>query len=445
MTSINVVRWQNVLFSFLLTAICLVLGWYSQQHHKQWDITAESRHSLTQTSIAVLDMLDGPVNILAVMGPEKKQRDAVDAIINKFIRHKGDLHLKFLNPETNPSRTVELDANPAGEIILNYQNQEQRIRSLSERSLTDALQRLARPTNRTVRFVTGHKERSPSTATNSAYSDITSRLSSIGFNFETISLVSEPSIPQHTDLVVVAAPTEKYFPGEVASLLNYISSGGNLLWLQEPSNTNTGLRALEIELGVSPLAGVIVDANAQLFNIDSPTFAVIDQYLPHPINSGFSSITLFPEATGLDILPMQDSSLRPLLQTSKSSWTETGPIEGEVEFNANTKEVAGPINLGITIERNRGSRKQRIAVIGDADFMANTWLGNGGNQAFAERLFNWLGSDDNMLQFTSNMAPDKQIQLSNNSLIFLAVTFLIAIPLIMFLLAFISYRKLRAG
>lgn len=445
MTSINVVRWQNILFSFLLTAICLVLGWLSQQHYKQWDITAESRHSLTETSISVLAMLNGPVNVLAVMGPAKNQRDAVESMIQKFIRQKEDLHLEFLNPETNPSRTTELKADPAGEIILTYREQEQRIRSLSERSLTDALQRLARPADRTVRFVTGHKERSPSTLTNGSYSDITSRLASIGFNFETISLVTEPSVPENTDLLVIAAPVDKYFPGEVASLLNYVSRGGNLLWLHEPTNTEIGLRALEIEVGISPLAGVIVDADAKLFSVDTPTFAVIDQYLPHPVIDGFSSITLFPEAVGLDILPMQDSSLRPLLQTSKSSWTETGPIEGEVGFNANTQEVSGPLYLGITVERDRGNRKQRIAVIGDADFMANTWLGNGGNQAFAERLFNWLGTDDNMLQFTSNIAPDKQLNLSNNSLIFLAVTFLIVIPLVMFMLAFISFRKIRVG
>ncbi len=445
MTSINIVRWQNLLFSFLLTAICIVLGWYSQQHFKQWDITAESRHSLTETSIAVLEMLDGPVNVLAVMSPEKTQRDAVEAIINKFIRRKEDLYLEFLNPETNPSRTSELKADSAGEIILNYQDQEQRIRSLSERSLTDALQHLARPAKRTVRFVTGHNERSPTETSNTGFTDITSRLSSIGFKFDTISLVSEPSIPKDTDLLVVAAPAEKYFPGEVASLLNYISSGGNLLWLHEPANTNTGLRALEIELGISPLAGVIVDANAQLFNVETPTFAVVDQHLPHPINSGFSSITLFPEAVGLAILPMQDSSLRPLVQTGNSSWTETGPIEGEVGFNENTLEVAGPINLGVSVERKRGSRNQRIVVLGDADFMANTWLGNGGNQAFAERVFNWLGTDDNMLQFTASSAPDKQLTLGNNSLLAMAITFLIGVPCVMFTLAFISYRKQRNG
>ena len=296
-----------------------------------------------------------------------------------------------------------------------------------------------------VKFVTGHEERSPTALTNSGYSDIASRLTSIGFTIETVSLVSKPSIPESTDIVVVAAPSEKYFPGEVASLLNYVSSGGNLLWLHEPAHPNTGLRALEIELGITPLTGVIVDANAQLFNVDTPTFAVVDQYLPHPLNAGFNSITLFPEAVGLDILPMQDSSLRPLLQTSKSSWTETGPIEGEVVFNPNTEEVAGPVNLGITIERNRSHRNQRIVVLGDADFMANTWLGNGGNQAFTERVFNWLGADDTMLQYTANLAPDKQITLGNNSLLVLAITFLIAIPISMFGLAFLSFHKQRKG
>ncbi|MCB1757576.1 MAG: Gldg family protein, partial [Gammaproteobacteria bacterium] len=420
----NIIRWQNLLFSFLLAALCLVIGWYSQQYYRQWDITAQARHSLNETSIAVLQMLDGPVNALAVMGPEKEQRDAVTALFDKFRKYKPDFHLEFLNPETSPNRVRQLNVSPGGEIILAFGEQEQRIRILSERSVTNALQRLARPVNRHVLFVTGHEERNPVSEANRDYAEISSRLAATGFSFDTISLVSQPVVPETADLLVIAAPLEKYFPGEVASILNYLSRGGNLLWLLEPGQGDTGLRALALELGIDALPGIVVDANTQLFNVDTPTFAVINEYAPNPVSADFSSITLFPEAVGLDVLPMQDRTILPLLQTSANSWTELGPIENEIAFDENTEERRGPLTLGVTINRDREIGKQRIAVIGDADFMANTWLGNGGNQAFAERLFNWLGTDDNMLEFNSETAPDKQVVIPAPALLTMAGVFL---------------------
>lgn len=441
MQSRTIIRWQNLLFSMLLASLCLVLGWYSQQYYTQWDITAHSRHSLSDTSKAVLKMLDGPVNALVVMGPEKSQRDAVTTLFEKFQTQKTDINLEFLNPETSPKRVEKLNVNPGGEIILGYGDQEQRIRILSERSVTNALQRLARPANRKVLFVTGHKERNPVAEGNRDYAAIHSRLAATGFTFDTISLVSVPTVPESTDLLVIAAPQEKYFPGEVASILNYLGSGGNLLWLQEPEQADTGLKALEIELGVNTLPGVIVDANTQLFNIDTPTFAVINEYVTNPVTADFSSITLFPEAVGLDVLPMQGRTILPLLQTSENSWTELGPIENAVAFDENSEERRGPLTLGVTINRDREIGKQRIAVIGDADFMANTWLGNGGNLAFGERLFNWLSTDDSMLEFNSEPAPDKQVTIPAAALLTMAALFLLGAPVVMFSIAFFAWRR----
>ncbi len=445
MSGLSLVRWQNLLFSAILTALCIVLGWYSQQYYKQWDLTAQSRHSLSESSKAVLRLLNAPVYASIVMGPEKSQRDAVSTLFEKYQNPKPDIFLEFINPETQPQRVEDLKANPAGEVILNYKGQEQRLRTLSERSLSNALQHLARPSKRKVLFISGHRERKPGGKSNGDYAELTSRLGSIGFSIDTISLVSQPTIPDDTDLVVIAAPRDQYFPGEVASILNYIGRGGNLLWLREPDQTDTGLKALEIELGVSALPGIIVDANTRLFNIESPTFTVINEYAPNPVIADFSNITLFPTAMGLEVLPMQDQSIRPLLQTGSNSWTETGPIEGNISYDENSVEKRGPLLLGVSIDRDRGFKNQRILVIGDADFLANTWLGNGGNQMLAERIYNWLGSDDNMLEFTSPIAADKKVTITTSALLSMAGIYLMIIPLAMFSLAFINWRKLRKG
>lgn len=440
-----IARWQNVIFALLLAAICLLIGSYSQQFYKQWDLTASGRHSLSTTSEAVLALLSGPVEVIAVASPAPTQRDAIRDLLGRYQQRKDDLSLTFVNPETEPGRVEQLGANPAGELLVQYAGREQRLNVLTEQAFTDALQRLARPEKRRVRFVSGHRERNPGGTANTDYGTLMSRLNNIGFEVSTISLVTQPVVPADTDLLVIAAPRDRYFPGEVASLLNYLSSGGNLLWLREPGQQTTGLKALEIELGVSELDGIIIEANTQLFEIDTPTFAVVDQYPAHPVTAEMASVTLFPEAAALDIQALQTGQVSLMLQTSVNSWTETGPVAGEVRLDEDRNEVRGPLTLAVSIERERGNADQRIAVVGDADFMANTWLGNGGNQALAERLFNWLTADDTLLQFERIGAADRQLTLSNTAILALAGLFLLALPLVFLGAAARVWRRARKG
>ena len=438
-------RWQSTVFSILITGICLLAGSYSAYYTHEWDLTSHQRHTLSTTSTAVLALLDAPVEVVAVVGPDQTQRNAVRTLFARYQSNKPDMTLRFLNPETQPLQVETLGANPDGEVILRYADREQRLQRLSERSLTEALQRLARPGPRHVRFVQGHHERDPAGPGRRDFATITQRMAAIGLDVTTISLVTQPSIPEDTDLLVIASPRSRYFPGEVASLLSYLGQGGNLLWLREPQAPDTGLRALEIELGVSALPGIVVDAKTQAFNVDSPTFAVIDTYPRNPLTDAFTGITLFPQAAGLSVLPMQDHTIRPLLLSSDQSWTETGPIEGQVTYDAGTQETQGPVVFGVTVERERDNGKQRIAVIGDADFLANAWLGNGANQAFAERLFNWLSQDDAMLDFEAPRAPDSQIDISQRALIAFAVVFLVVLPLTLFIIAGGVWRQQRRG
>ena len=445
MSKRSIARWQNVAFALLLAGICLLLGSYSQQFYKQWDLTSSGRHSLSETSQAVLTLLTGPLEVLAIAGPAPQQRTAIADLIGRYQKDKPDLSLEFINPETEPSRVEQLGANPAGELLLNYSGRQQKLNVLSEQAITDALQRLARPQQRIVRFVSGHRERAPDGSANTDYGQLMTRLSNIGFEVSSLSLATQPVVPDDTDLLVIAAPRDQYFPGEVASLLNYLSSGGNLLWLREPRQSADGLKALEIELGVSLLDGVIVEANTQLFDIDTPTFAVIDQYPSNPVTTELATVTLFPEAAALNVDPLLAGQVSLMLQTSVNSWTETGPIAGEVRLDEQSNEVRGPLTLGVTIERDRPGTRQRVAVVGDADFIANTWLGNGGNQPLGERLFNWLTADDALLQFERLGAPDRQIVLSSYAILSLAGVFLLAFPLSFFAMAIRTWRQAKRG
>ncbi|MFK7862206.1 MAG: GldG family protein [Granulosicoccus sp.] len=428
----------HVVLSVLIVVIVLVLGWFTQRFNTTMDITANDRHSLADSTILLLQSLDAPVEVIAVLGPNPQQRSGVEALVGRFQEFKTDINLRFINPETDPAQARSLDVAPGGELILRTGEREQRLQTLSERSLVDSLQQLSREGNRDIVFVTGHDERSPSGTGNDDWLLISERLANIGLLAREQSLVSDPYLSDDIDLLVIAAPKRPYFPGELASLDSYLNRGGNLLWLTEADNNGaaiTDLSLLSNTLGVDMLPGTVIDTASQALAADSPDFVLLDRFPAHPVTLTLASPILLPQATALAITPLAGQVVEPLLQTPESSWTETGPLAGAIKFDENTSEVSGPLLLGVTIERTLTHGTQRFAVIGDADFAASQFLGNGANQGFTEALVLWLVGDADELDFITQRAPDSELSLSNRSIVALSVIYLAALPLSLLLMA----------
>ena len=115
-----------------------------------------------------------------------------------------------------------------------------------------------------------------------------------------LNLAETGSIPDDINLLVIADPRVPLLSGEVSLLNNYVKQGRNLLWLSEPGN-DAGLAPLAETLGIEFLPGIIVDATTQLFGIDNPAFAIIPNYPMHPITREITSLTLYPEATAIEV------------------------------------------------------------------------------------------------------------------------------------------------
>ncbi len=111
------------------------------------------------------------------------------------------------------------------------------------------------------------------------------------------------------------------------------------------------------------------------------------------------------------------------------SWSETGSLVGdEVSFHQADGDTAGPLTIGLSLTRKLPNREQRVVVIGDSDFLANGYLGNGGNQELAMNVFNWLSQDDDLISIITKRAPDTQLNLNTFTAGAIALSFLVVLP-----------------
>lgn len=78
--------------------------------------------------------------------------------------------------------------------------------------------------------------------------------------------------------------------------------------------------------------------------------------------------------------------------------------------------------------------EQRVVVIGDGDFLSNTYLGNPGNLDLGLNIVRWLSHDDATIEIRVKAAPDTTLVLGKVAQAVIAIGFLIGIPLLLLLL-----------
>lgn len=455
---------QNASFVILLLVAVGLVAYLSTRYKTEFDWTQGARLSLSEPSRKLLATLDGPIKVTAYARENPQLRTVIRDLIDRYRRHKKDITLDFVNPDTRPDKVRELGIQVDGELVLEYQGRSEKVQDQDEENLTNALQRLARAEERKVLFLQGHGERNLLGQANHDLGQLGSQLGIKGIKLLEYNLAKTPEIPDNISLLIIAGPQTPFLPGEIQLLESYLDKGGNLLWLADGGTTD-GLERIAAKLGLKALPGVVVDASTQLFGIEDPTFALVAEYPPHPITENLNALTVFPTTTALEAEPAGDYRPEPLLSTLPRSWSETGTLEGEIRFDADQGEHQGPLDIGYAItraladgtagkkptdggtepetEEQEPSREQRIVVIGDGDFLSNAFLGNGGNLRLGFNLIQWLNHDDRFLDIPPKTALDQKLDFDTATLATLGILFVLVLPLSLFGTGFWIWRTRR--
>jgi ABC-type uncharacterized transport system involved in gliding motility auxiliary subunit len=401
-------RLQGLVFTVLFTGIIGMLAWLSTEYVYQADWTASSRNTVSDDTRKLLDGMKAPISITAFVQENKLLRTQIQDVIGSYQRFKDNITLEFVNPDTAPERVRELGITTSGELLVSYRGRSENIRTLSERQLTNALLRLSRQEDRWIVFVTGHGERSPSGQANHDLGLFGRELERKGLNIQTVNL-AETDVPRNTHTLVLGSPRVKLLPGEISRLQEYVKDGGNMLWLAEPGELQ-GLEPLTELLGIEFLPGKVVDATAQMFGVENPAFVVVTDY-PH--------------------------------------WTELGKLEGDISFDPGTDERAGPLNIGVVLMRTKttggeqDASEQRVIVIGDGDFLSNTYLGNAGNMDLGLNVTHWLSHDETLIDINIKSAPDTSLVLGNISRAVIGLGFLFGLPALLLISGIVIWLRRR--
>jgi ABC-type uncharacterized transport system involved in gliding motility auxiliary subunit len=439
------IRLKNGLITLALLCLLGTLAWLSTRYSAETDITRNAGNSLSLASQKLLESLPDNILITAYIKKDPALRSQIAQLVARYKRHKTNLTLTFIDPDSQPEKTRELNIDATGMIVVDYQGRSKKLNFIDESSLTNALLQLANADERWISFLSGHGERTPDGIANFDLGQFGKDLARRKIKAQTLNLATLPAIPDNSALLVVTAPAVPLLAGELELIKRYIQQGGNLLILTDPGNHN--LDDLLKVFGLHQLPGTLVDTKSKLYGINDPSFVLASDYAPHPITQGFQTITVYPVTAALQIDEETDFASVELLKSAKDSWTEAGPIAGKISFDADGDEKQGPLVFAYALTRTlTGSGQvkpveQRIVVVGDGDFLSNAYLGNVGNLDMGLRMINWLIHDDRFINIPAKVATDKSLQLSQMSVGIIGFGFLVVIPVLLMGSGFYIWRK----
>ena len=306
---------------------------------------------------------------------------------------------------------------------------EERIFTVSEEAITNALVKVSRRERKKVYFLTGHGEHGIDDSGKDGFSAVKDALEEQGYEVKSLLLVRAESVPADASVVVIAGPTADLLPAEAERLEAYVTRGGKLLALIDPGPA-PALTALLKARGIELASDTLIDNLSRLFGADA-LMPVVSQYTPHPITKEFRMASFFPLARSVRPAgtPPDGVEVQALASTGSGSWAETdlkALEKGKATFEEG-RDAPGPVPVAAvaTVETRDGQKgsqaskeagatrsKARLVVIGDSDFASNTHLNLSGNATLLLNTISWLAEEEDLIAIRPRSEGSQPLLLS---------------------------------
>ncbi|MBU5434633.1 GldG family protein [Pseudoflavonifractor sp. MSJ-37] len=418
-------------------------------HLREFDLTDNSLYQVSDTSKEFLAGLDKDVEIVVLA-----EDGATDERILKFLDHyaalSDRLSVKEVDPVAHPNEASAYDASTDALVVICDDTGKQETIPYSEiitytydmfsssedsfdadGQLTSAISAVTGDVSKKIYTVSGHGESSLSAAIRDA-------IDKSNFDVEDLTLLLSGAVPEDCDLLLVNGPTSDLSADESAMLSDYLSGGGQMVFLCADSEADLpNWTALLSDWGLELQDGYIADTERYYPQFGSP-FAIAGEIMSgSDVTSGLSSdsLTLLTNSRGFLVSEDTDADVSAFLSTSASGYAVT--TDGQ--------QIQGTYVLGAVSQKTgEDGVTGRLTVLGSASLIDGDVLASYPslvNQSLFVKVLT-AGFDD----ITDLSIPAKSLSVTYNTISspgLWSTLYLLILPVGILILGFVVWTKRR--
>jgi ABC-type uncharacterized transport system involved in gliding motility auxiliary subunit len=441
-----------VLSTIFAIAILWLLGFLATRYPVRFDWSEQKVHSLSDQTTKLLAGLDGDVQVLALY--PAVEAPPIREILERYAYASPRFKFEFADPSERPDLLekygIAEDQLGHGLVRVALGEESTQLTDVSEETLTNAMVKLTRTTEKKVYFLEGHNERATAgeaAAAKDGYARAAEALANERYQVEPLLLASQGEVPSDADVVIVAGATRPLLGDEHAALTRYLARGGSLLVMIDP-RAKTDLVDDVRSWGVDVGDDVIVDRKLALFGRATTPFA--DKYdTAHPITKDLRETTLFHVARSVRPGAASNHAFTELVFTGADSWAESDldRFYGEAVAELDAKDLKGPVPVAVAgsidlspaaapetatpeggAEAKPPEKLARLAVFGDSDFASNELIEAYRNRDLFLNTVNWLMGDVEAISIRPNRSRASRFQLSQEQFMTIRSLSLFVLP-----------------
>lgn len=251
------------------------------------DVTQNKLYTLSESSINQIKNIDKEVKIYLIgfdedtsLGDLLKQytreNEKITYEVIEDIQDRVDLKSKY--SITDETQVIIVETDNQNKIItidelytFDYTTYQQI--DVSEEKITNAIVNITIAEKPKIYFLTGHGEYSIQTDMTILAAYLENEVNDI----ESLDLLVKGSVPEDASLLVIASPQKDFIEQEVEQITNYITNGGKILWLNDPTGTNLELpnaqKILDL-FGAKFNDGIVLEQDANKMALQAPNYVI---------------------------------------------------------------------------------------------------------------------------------------------------------------------------
>ncbi len=466
MKFINVARLRRGAYAaattLLVVLVAVALNLLADAAGERWalslDLTGSSLTALTQESRAIVPAIDQGATIYLVFrsGSNSEARSTLEALSQRYHALNPRISVAALDPVTQPGLANKLkkpeETLSEGSVIVASADQS-RVRVIpssdlytyaydestgsysvaafdGEAAITSALIYVTGADAPRALFLTGHNELGKDYCT-----VLTAQLDRENYEVRSFELGGAQQL-EPGDALIVITPSLDLTASELAELQAFLTGGGRMLYVNDPSIDLAALpnfAKLLSEAGLGFRGGVVVveDQSSTGNYLSGQLYLSPNADEGHEITAPLAGTRLIlPGTCAMTAQEAPGYMVRPLLTSSARAFLKPTDYQGSLTSPLDTDE-RGPFTLAAASERegNDGALTRLVAV-GNLYVVAdNDYLYSSANLDFAVNSVKWLSSHETGINIRSKALTSDALKIPDaRTLWLLALVIVVLIP-----------------